>query len=380
MSLYRRTPKPGQPQNLTWHYKFQIPGCKPERKSTGTTIRRKAEQIEQAASSKALMIAKGVLMAEDVEVKAVPLSTLATRHIAFAKDDHPSSADDDVLIVNRFVELVGGGDTFVHTISRSTIDRWREKRRSAQTRKKTQVTRSAVNRELNVIRAMFRQAVDWGYITESPCKGIKDFKTGGESKPVRVLTADELEKAFAELPEPYNLFCEITYRTLARLREVTSLRCEHVTLDRLPNGHQIAKLTKRVKGGKWKTVRIPNALGAKLVARIASDEQINVFPDHQNSDSVSAEFTPMFRALGLRCSHHAFRHSGITRMLEAGVNPRAIQEHAGWSSLKQLQRYGHVLDQEFMRAVDSTEDYLQQARADRAAAVAMLNGGKGGAA
>jgi len=45
------------------------------------------------------------------------------------------------------------------------------------------------------------------------------------------------------------------------------------------------------------------------------------------------------------------RHTGITLMLEAGVNPRAIQKLAGWTSLRMLERYGHVRDAELQRAV-----------------------------
>jgi hypothetical protein len=45
------------------------------------------------------------------------------------------------------------------------------------------------------------------------------------------------------------------------------------------------------------------------------------------------------------------RHTGITFMLEAGVNPRAIQKLAGWTSMRMLERYGHVRDAELQRAV-----------------------------
>jgi integrase len=378
MSLYRRTPKPGQPQSLIWHYKFQIPGCKPERKSTNTTNENDAKKIERMAYSKALLTAKGVLTKADVEVPAVALSVLAERYLAWAPNDHPATADTDVCIVNRFVAIIGAAHPFVHTIDYSAIERWRDVRRTQKTRKGTLVTRSAVNRELNVVRAMFRQAVLWGYLKTTPLgtgkTAMKDYKLGKDKKPIRVLDAGELERAF-NLPEPYNLFCKVTYHTLSRLAEVTSLRNEHVTVSFLPNGHQIGKLTKQVKGGNWKTVQIPLALAQRLRAQVTSDDQQFIFPDHQNIHTVSCDFTRLFRKAGLRCTHHVFRHTGITRMLEAGVNPRAIQEHAGWSSLKQLQNYGHVLDQEYMRAVTSTEDYLVQARAERAAQAK-----KGGAA
>jgi hypothetical protein len=45
------------------------------------------------------------------------------------------------------------------------------------------------------------------------------------------------------------------------------------------------------------------------------------------------------------------RHTGTTFMLEAGVYPRAIQKLVGWTSMRMLERYGHVRDAELQRAV-----------------------------
>jgi hypothetical protein len=55
------------------------------------------------------------------------------------------------------------------------------------------------------------------------------------------------------------------------------------------------------------------------------------------------------------------RHTGITLMLEAGVNPRVIQKLAGWTSLRMLERYGHVRDAEAQRAVTAMRTVIQRA-------------------
>jgi integrase len=52
------------------------------------------------------------------------------------------------------------------------------------------------------------------------------------------------------------------------------------------------------------------------------------------------------------------RHTGITLMLEAGVNPRVIQRLAGWTSLRMLERYGHARDAEIVRAVTQNAGHL----------------------
>ena len=57
-------------------------------------------------------------------------------------------------------------------------------------------------------------------------------------------------------------------------------------------------------------------------------------------------------------SHHTMRHTGVTLMLEAGINPRVIQLLAGWTSLRMLDRYGHVRDSEVRRAVMANAAHL----------------------
>jgi site-specific recombinase XerD len=57
-------------------------------------------------------------------------------------------------------------------------------------------------------------------------------------------------------------------------------------------------------------------------------------------------------------THHTMRHTGVTLMLEAGINPRVIQLLAGWTSLRMLERYGHVRDTEIRRAVMANAAHL----------------------
>jgi hypothetical protein len=55
------------------------------------------------------------------------------------------------------------------------------------------------------------------------------------------------------------------------------------------------------------------------------------------------------------------RHTGVTLMLEAGVNPRVIQKLVGWSTLRMLERYGHARDAEAQRAVTTMHRALEKA-------------------
>jgi Phage integrase family len=79
-------------------------------------------------------------------------------------------------------------------------------------------------------------------------------------------------------------------------------------------------------------------------------------------EATSLQITRVMRRLGLRgVSHHTMRHTGVTLMLEAGVNPRVIQKLAGWTTLRMLERYGHARDAEAQRAVTTMHTLLQSA-------------------
>lgn len=60
---------------------------------------------------------------------------------------------------------------------------------------------------------------------------------------------------------------------------------------------------------------------------------------------------PYGRAKG-GLTFHALRHTGATRLAEAGVSMRVIQEIGGWRSLRQLERYVSPSDREKKQAVD----------------------------
>jgi site-specific recombinase XerD len=50
-------------------------------------------------------------------------------------------------------------------------------------------------------------------------------------------------------------------------------------------------------------------------------------------------------------SHHVCRHTGASNMLRDGASPRAVQLIGGWTSLRMIERYCHVTDDELHKAV-----------------------------
>lgn len=359
--LYRRcdckkSNKPGCEH--PWWFKFTHEG---KTFQVSTRISNKKDAGRAAKAKRDAMIAElsGVETPKQASAAAVTLQQLADRFLPFYRAHHPRSFDNARIAINHFVRVVGG-DTLIRDVTPGTVEGYRAVRITEPTRRSGgTVGRGTVRTETITVRAMFRQAEIWYRGVRSPWapvitpdgRKIESMEAWQvDEDEVQVLTPEQLRRCFSELPAPYNLFCEITYRVLPRIAEVCNLTRDDVAIVLDRTGQRIGTLQRRLKGGKQKRVGIPVALAERLRAQLKSADQVALFPDHANSETVSSQFTRLFRALGIATTHHAFRHTGITRMLDAGVNTNAIKELAGWGSLRQLARYGHVSDVELQRA------------------------------
>jgi integrase len=283
----------------------------------------------------------------------VTLQTLATRYHEFHAGHFPRSYENARRAVNHFVRVTGG-ERDIRTITGADVEHFRAVRLSEQ------MARTSIRTETISVRALFRQSEAW-YGTRSPWavtvtqegekrRGVPAFQVDEEE--VQVATPDEVRRTFAELPAPYNLFCAVTYYVLPRLSEVLTLRRDQVGVTVGRDGQATGFLVRRLKGGRQKRVGIPLWLAERLMAHVLTPEQEVLFPDHVNSDRVSGDLCRLFVRAGLpHLHHHVFRHTGITRMLDGGATPVSIMQLAGWTSLRQLTRYGHVSDAERDRAV-----------------------------
>ena len=72
---------------------------------------------------------------------------------------------------------------------------------------------------------------------------------------------------------------------------------------------------------------------------------------HALEDACQAATVRYGRGIGI--TFHSLRHTGASRMVEAGVDLRTVQEIGGWSSLRQLARYAHPTEDAKRRAVET---------------------------
>lgn len=319
-----------------YHYEFELHGRR-YRRSTKTANRQVASRIEDR---RRLAVLDG--RDDDTTPAPVTLAAHCTTYCTFTAQKN-TTAYKDTAILARFQAVVGQG-ILLTAISPFHIEKWKLARAAA-------VAQATVNRELNVLRGCFSRAVEWGLVPTSPLNAVKAFKV--DDTRIRVLTDDELSRVLHQAEPFTQAVCRVTLECLPRLSEVLGLHRSHLG----PSWVEF-----RRKGGRVDRCPVSASLLEALSGRngtapyLFGEGATNTPPYEQKA---SQRIVRELRRLGIAdASHHTMRHTGVTLMLEAGVNPRVIQKLAGWGSLRMLERYGHARDTEMRRAVTVTADYL----------------------
>ena len=111
------------------------------------------------------------------------------------------------------------------------------------------------------------------------------------------------------------------------------------------------------KSGKVRTVPMNRDVFAALEALRPIDPQPDA-PVFRRRDgcplrSIRTVFEKACRRAGLhRVRIHSLRHTFATRLVEASVDLRTVQDIGGWSSLSLIERYAHVAAQRKAEAVE----------------------------
>ena len=273
---------------------------------------------------------------------AITLGALVTRYQAHCRDDHPATAARDARVLEVFRDRLGAA-TPIDTITAWQITAWRASRVTTGKDQRAR-TRQTVERDMHTIRGLFSTAVKWQADTGlrgNPCAAIAPLKF--HEKPIRIATADKLA-LLQTAPAVVRLLCTLTITSLGRLMEIARL-----DPGRLETGAEAGDRGAAQRGETPAAGGSPQDQMAELQGFVTQPTQRYVFfgDDVPSQQTLTNQIRRWWIAQGVRgVSHHTMRHTGVTAMLERGIHSRMIQELAGWSSLRMLERYGHVTDAE----------------------------------
>ena len=215
--------------------------------------------------------------------------------------------------------------------------------------------RTAVQ-EISLIKLMFRQALEDGYLKINPAVLLKRPKF--EKKEIELLTPEEVDKFLATISGHYRIAFLTAVLTGMRAGELWGLCWSDIDW----NAKQIC-IKRSLWHGNFQTPKskrsvrkldIPASLISelkkwKLAAPISESDL--VFPDKAGQPTphdnvVRRHFIPALKKAGLpQVSFHSLRHTNASMRIRGNQNVKYIQSQLGHSSINvTMDVYGHLFD------------------------------------
>ena len=232
------------------------------------------------------------------------------------------------------------GSQRLDTITAFTVDRYKKRRKDAG------AANGTINRELAILSHLFSKAVEWRWIKVKPCPVRKLSESKGR---IVVLSDDEadalLRAAIADEDAYLWLFVAFGLNTAMRHGEILRARFDHLDFERRRLFIPQAKA-----GGREQPIT-PELSDILRKERETSDSAW-IFPTlrpkltkHGHRLRMTRAFSRAVVRAGLdpaQVTPHVMRHTGITNLVEAGVDLPTIQRISGHKTLAMVLRYTHV--------------------------------------
>lgn len=312
MSLWKRG-------RVYWTYVY-VDGVR-HSKSTGTAIRRQAEQIEQRFKEELNLRRQGI-------VQLCPdliFGDLTARFLAEGIS-RPYHIDRLKVLLPYFAE------TPIGRINKTMAREYRRYRREQKA-----VTETTINRDMEVLRHLLYWAVDEGLLATNPLSRVPLAKERRKPRPVMTLEEEEqLLEAAAPHLRPIII---AALDTGMRRGEILNQRWEHVDLAR-----ELLSVTKsKTAGGEAREIPLTRRLFDHLNANCENSGLAFTFSGRPITRIKTAWKNAILRAKVRYCRFHDLRHTFNTRLMEAGVMQEIRKALMGHSSGRDVHSmYTHV--------------------------------------
>ena len=200
---------------------------------------------------------------------------------------------------------------------------------------------SVKNQSINAIKLLFK------YVLEKKLDAVIVERPRKKKRLPRVIDSEVLEHKLSQIKNlKHKAILELGYRCGLRVSEVCNLRIENIDSDRM------LILICDSKNNKDRYVPMSKALLKVLRVYFKAYRTKEYLFNGQCSLKYSvSSCQKIFKThIDKSKSFHTLRHSGLTAMMEKGVNLRIIQKVAGHSSSKTTELYTHVSRESILQA------------------------------
>ena len=340
-----------------WYYRFQLNGKRYFRACKGAVDKKTALEYEAIVKAELM---RGNLKILDNSPKPL-LKQLISLYLQYS-ETNKKSYDRDVYSTKMILKYFG--NVQAETITPQDIEDFKIKIKKDRGNKN-----ATVNRHLEVLSKMFNLGIANNLIEKNPMWSVKKLRE--DNHKVRVLSADEEKRLFAEIERGYEvvgrdrqhkviypyihlrpiIICAL--QTGMRRGEIFNLKWANIDFE-----YEFAELLE-TKSGKSRRVPISKKFMEVLNELNRDNEYVFVNPETQKpyNDIKNAFHTVLKKANIENLRFHDLRHTAATRMLEKGADIRTVQEILGHSSVIVTQRYTHTTPQYKKSAIELLSNY-----------------------
>jgi integrase len=225
----------------------------------------------------------------------------------------------------------------------------------------SEISEPSVNRELALLKLLFRSAQEWGFISSNPAAKIKLFKENNTR--IRILSEDEQKHLIEAAANHLKPIIVIALNTAMRKNEIRRLRW---SFEGYKNDRELAD---SIVDLKQHLIFIPGKL-----AKNHEDREIPLSPflieffkglkSESKSDYVfGIDFrrsfgTALKKAQIKGATIHTLRHTAISKMVDRGIDLVTVAEIAGHKDIKTTMRYCHPTNEKKLQAIEVLSERL----------------------
>lgn len=344
--------------NMWWICYADLAG-KVVRKSTGTSDYRQAE-TQLLSEKKAVREGK---ISDTVKIKNHTFHELRDKYLEWMKGHHKSADSKEYRIENMVTHF---GDLPLRRFNTLLVEQYQ----TALTNKGLKP--GSVNKNISILKAMIKKAVDWEMVEEETLKRVRKVKNYKEAnRRLRFLSVEETQNLVNVCDEHLRPIVVTALHTGCRRGEILKLTWDHVDLV-----HGFITLTD-TKNGERREIPIDATLREtlnKLPRRFVEVESKDgkkekelvpyLFHDPKTMKRYSSVKRSFLTALGHAkikdFKFHDLRHTFASHLVMAGVDLTTVKELLGHKDIKMTLRYAHLAPAHKRSAVNVLDSLLSK--------------------
>ena len=313
--LYRR------PNSRHWWVRITTPDGREVRKSSGTEVKKDAEEYEATLKTQLWRQARLGEKPRHTWQEAVVRWVMET--------EHKASHEDDLCHLRWLDQHLTGKQ--LESVDRDAIDAIQKKRKDEGS------SNATANRTLALVRSILRRAErEWGWLERAPAVRLLPEP----KRRIRWLAREEAERLVSELPAHLADMVRFSLATGLRESNVTGLRWDQVDL-----GRGVAWIhADEAKAGR--AIGVPlNADALQVLRRWVGGhpERVFTFKGKPVAKAGGAAWKKALARSGIDDFRwHALRHTWASWHVQAGTPLHVLQELGGWTSAEMVRRYAHL--------------------------------------